>query len=382
MKEESRPQANGDGSLFSSGDEGAELTENQAESQADELGSSAPWSSSAERNAGSWSYDDPERPRWDFATKLVAAYDYHRADGSYSLTKLKGLRADGEKVFFTARRFQGRMGELQSAKQESPGGFLRQPGLELYMRGAGDEPDLLYRLSEARDLGDVDRFAFYDHMKAYTAAPPDVLRVDEKFQREYSVFNVCGVIITSNHKSDGIYLPEDDRRHYVAWSELTKTDFEADYWQRLWAWYRAGGLGHVAAFLRERDIRRFDPKAPPPKTEAFWDIVASNSAPEAAELSDALEQLRWPGAVTLGAVTEAADASFAEWLRDHRNSRKVPHKMEECGYRAVRNPNAKAGRWKVSGKDVVIYAKRELCPRDAIAAAEKLTREGENAVPF
>jgi hypothetical protein len=29
-------------------------------------------------------------------------------------------------------------------------------------------------------IGDVDRYAFYDHMKAYTAAPPDVLRIDEK----------------------------------------------------------------------------------------------------------------------------------------------------------------------------------------------------------
>ena len=35
----------------------------------------------------------------------------------------------------------------------------------------------ILRVSEARDLGDVNRFAFYDHMKAYTAAPPDVLRV-------------------------------------------------------------------------------------------------------------------------------------------------------------------------------------------------------------
>ena len=669
-----------------------------------------PWENAAHRNGGSWSFDDPERPKWDVSTSLVAAFDYHHPDGSYAYSKLKGLRSDGEKAFLSARRFMGSMGELQSAKQESPSDFYRLPGLEHYMKGTAGGPDLLYRLpglqgqmaarpndpvfitegekdadtltelgliattnpngasnwkpefnalfserdvvlcidndekgrkrgakiqaqlrhvaksvkqlelpdlaengdvtdwleagrskddlmaevakagsgagrgvrledfhafmpshnyifapsgepwpassvnarippvplfradgqadldddgeqrtlaaskwldryrpveqmtwapgapqvihnrliseggwitrpechvfnlyrpparlegdaaqagpwvdhvrrvfpndaehlldwcaqrvqrpqekinhaivmggaqgigkdtilepvkqavgpwncqevspqhllgrfngfvksvilrvSEARDLGDVDRFAFYDHMKAYTAAPPDVLRVDEKFQREYSVFNVCGVIITSNHKSDGIYLPEDDRRHYVAWSELTKADFEPDYWQCLWAWYRDGGLGHVAAFLRERDISRFDPKAPPPKTEAFWDIVASNSAPEAAELSDALEKLKWPGAVTLGAVTEAADPSFAEWLRDRRNSRKVPHKMEECGYRAVRNPNAKAGRWKVSGKDVVIYAKRELCPRDAITAAEKLAREGENAVPF
>jgi len=38
---------------------------------------------------------------------------------------------------------------------------------------------VILRVSEARDLGDTDRFGFYEHTKAYTAAPPDVLRVDE-----------------------------------------------------------------------------------------------------------------------------------------------------------------------------------------------------------
>jgi hypothetical protein len=32
------------------------------------------------------------------------------------------------------------------------------------------------------------------------------------------VFNCLGFIITTNYKTDGIYLPADDRRHYVAWS--------------------------------------------------------------------------------------------------------------------------------------------------------------------
>src|SRR5205085_8626779 len=58
---------------------------------------------------------------------------------------------------------------------------------------------VIMRINEARDLGEFDRFKFYDHMKAYAAAPPDVLRVDEKFLREFAVFNVCGVIITTNH---------------------------------------------------------------------------------------------------------------------------------------------------------------------------------------
>jgi len=42
--------------------------------------------------------------------------------------------------------------------------------------------EAILRVNEARDLGDaehINRFTFYDHTKIYTAAPPDVLRVDE-----------------------------------------------------------------------------------------------------------------------------------------------------------------------------------------------------------
>src|SRR5207249_11349495 len=127
---------------------------------------------------------------------------------------------------------------------------------------------VILRVSEARDLGDADRYSFYDHMKVYTAAPPDVLRVDEKHLREYEVPNVCGVIVTTNHKTDGIYLPADDRRHYVAWSDRTKEEFTADYWRQLYSWYDAGGRWHVAAHLAAYDLSSFNPKAPPPQTPA------------------------------------------------------------------------------------------------------------------
>jgi len=51
--------------------------------------------------------------------------------------------------------------------------------------------------------------------------------------------NVLGFLITTNHKTDGIYLPADDRRHYVAWSDFTKEDFTRDYWNRMWNRYPA-----------------------------------------------------------------------------------------------------------------------------------------------
>ena len=59
-------------------------------------------------------------------------------------------------------------------------------------------------MSEIRDLGDVNRFTFYDHSKALFASPPEVLRVNEKHIREYDIMNCVGFITrhiypTSHH---------------------------------------------------------------------------------------------------------------------------------------------------------------------------------------
>jgi hypothetical protein len=213
-------------------------------------------------------------------------------------------------------------------------------------------------------------------MKVYAAAPPDVLRVDEKNLREHSVFNCCGVIITTNYKSDGIYLPPDDRRHFVVWSELTKDDFPADYWTRLWGWYESGGYRHIAAYLAQLDISAFDPKAPPPKTEAFWSIVNANQAPENSELADALDRLKKPSVVTISRLKTVADADFALWLADKKNARAIPHRMEDCGYVPVRNQDAGDGYWKIGDTRQSVYAKVELSPRDQLAAVATLRSTG------
>lgn len=233
---------------------------------------------------------------------------------------------------------------------------------------------VILRVSEAHDLGDIDRYAFYDRMKAYTAAPPDVLRCDEKHLREYHILNVCGVILTTNHKTDGLYLPADDRRHFVAWSDLTKDDFDDGYWSRLYHWYDTGGLRDVATFLAEHDVSEFDPKAPPPKTPAFWDIVDTSRAPEDAELADLLDKIDRPEATCLSRLVALAEPDLRDWLRDRKNRRRIPHRMESVGYVPVRNDGAQSdGHWKVDEKRQAIYAKRELCERDRIAAAQALS---------
>jgi hypothetical protein len=42
---------------------------------------------------------------------------------------------------------------------------------------------VILRINEGHDLGNIDRFKFYDHTKIYTATPPDVLRVNENTSR-------------------------------------------------------------------------------------------------------------------------------------------------------------------------------------------------------
>jgi hypothetical protein len=201
-----------------------------------------------------------------------------------------------------------------------------------------------------------------------------VLRIDEKHLREYYIPNCCGVIITTNHKTDGIFVPADDRRHFIAWSGRDKDDahFAGSYWKQIWAYYAKGGLQHVAAYLRERDISNFDPKAPPPKTDAFWAIVDTNRTPEEAEMADLVDDLGNPEAVTLQRIQDKAQGDFGEWIRDRKNRRTIPHRLESCGYVPVRNPDANDGLWKIGARRQAVYALTQLALCDQLAAARKL----------
>jgi ribosomal protein L37AE/L43A len=286
-------------------------------------------------------------------------------------------------VFGSKKQGTGKDTLLEPVKRAiGPWNFQEVSPQQVLGRFNGFLKRVILRVNEARDLGDVNRYQFYDHMKAYTAAPPDVLRVDEKNLREHSIFNWVGVILTTNYKTNGIYLPAEDRRHFVAWSDRAPEDFAEGYWNTLWHWYDGGGDRHVAAYLAELDISAFDPKAPPPKTEAFWAIVDANRAPEDAELADVLDRLQNPDAVFLSQILGGADEDFAYWLRDRRNRRAIPHRLEQCGYIAVRNPDAKDGLWQIAGARQVIYAKASFSIREQIAAAEAVARPVQEVLPL
>jgi hypothetical protein len=240
---------------------------------------------------------------------------------------------------------------------------------------------VVLRINEIHDLGEsgrADRYAFYEREKIYAAAPPDVLICVDKYIRRYYVPNVLGLLITTNHKTDGVYLPNDDRRHLVAWSECTREKFPKKYWNERWRWLlHEGGAGHVAAYLAQRDLSNFDPCAVPRQTTAFFEIVNASQAPEDAELADALDDLerdkqgkpKRPDICTLYAIAATPRGATLEWLLDRKRRRSIPYRLERCGYIACRNPEASDGLWQINGRRQTLYVKATLPPGERLQAA-------------
>jgi hypothetical protein len=83
-----------------------------------------------------------------------------------------------------------------------PWNFKEVSPVQLLGRFNGFLRAVVMRVSEVRDLGDHNRYELYEHMKPFLAAPPDALRIDEKYTPEYYALNVVACVMTTNHLSD------------------------------------------------------------------------------------------------------------------------------------------------------------------------------------
>ena len=89
-------------------------------------------------------------------------------------------------------------------------------------------------------------------------------------------------------------------------------------------------------------------------------------------MADALDGLDNPAAITLADLAGPAPSLFSAWLKDRKNSRQIPHRLEAVGYVTVRNPHANSGLWRIGGRRQAVYARHDLSLRDQIASAERL----------
>jgi len=245
-------------------------------------------------------------------------------------------------------------------------------------------------VNEARDLGGdqdsrISRFALYEHMKDMITSGRPTHRINEKYRPEYHVMNLTGVVITTNHKTGGLYLPAEDRRHCFCWSDCKLEDFDPGYFNDLFQWYRSGGLNHVAAYLTQLDVSAFDPNARPPQTEAFFEVVNSNRTSESSDFSDAIDAVHQSysakNVVTLAKIIDhfrvsRYDDGMFDYLTNKKNARRIPFLFEQSGYVPVRNPAAKDGLWVIEGRRQPAYAPEWMSPRDRLDEVLKLSLEG------
>jgi len=234
---------------------------------------------------------------------------------------------------------------------------------------------VVLRISEARDLGDINRYAFYEKTKTIIAAPPDTVSINEKHMKPYDVPNITFVLITTNYKFGGLYLPLDDGRHYVAWSEETKEDFDEGYFDSIWKWYdlegSRRGIRNVVAYLAQYDLSNFNPKSPPRKTKAFYEMAESHMSDDEGEIAEALEQLDYPDVVT-AELLATKNAALLLVFKDVKNKRRVASTLDRCGYSKVVNPNAQSGRWRIGSDKVVVYGRKELSFQQHARAIKQL----------
>jgi hypothetical protein len=219
----------------------------------------------------------------------------------------------------------------------------------------------LIRISEAANLHEMTKWAFNERTKTLIAGSPDITQVNPKYGQKYSVRMHCGVIITTNHLAEGIYIPPDDRRYDVMESAtfiemgIGEEKKRRQYFNDLWEWFLQGGANHVAAYLTEKNISKFSASNGQRKTEAHKTIVAGGMSSDQ-WLDDIVDWLGEPNAVRSDWIIIKA---LENGEKEANIRRRISPAMGRLGYVMLRSSN-KDGRWKIGGKKVTVYVKPGL----------------------
>jgi hypothetical protein len=125
-------------------------------------------------------------------------------------------------------------------------------------------------INELKEPDAATRRQLANQLKPIIAAPPEMLPINRKGLHPYYMANRLFVLAFSNDPVP-ISLASQDRRWFCVWSTAPRMNSEQA--KRIWDWYRGGGFGMIARFLRDRDVSKFNPSAPPMWTEFKANLV-------------------------------------------------------------------------------------------------------------
>ena len=182
---------------------------------------------------------------------------------------------------------------LEPVKQAvGPWNFAEVSPKQLLGRFNGFVKSVILRVSEARDLGEFDRYAFLrPHEGVHRRAARRAARRREEPARVLRASTSAASSSPATTRPTASTCPPTTAG--ISWRgrRSRRPTSRTTTGAGCTAGTATAASRHVAEYLASRDLSGFDPKAPPPKTEAFWEIVNANRAPEDAELADVLDAL-------------------------------------------------------------------------------------------
>ena len=125
-------------------------------------------------------------------------------------------------------------------------------------------------INELKEPDAATRRQLANQLKPIIAAPPEMLPINRKGLHPYMMANRLFVLAFSNDPVP-ISLATQDRRWFCVWSSAPKMN--PDRAKAMWGWYKSGGFLRVSRFLRDRDVAKFNPAAPPAMTEFKANLI-------------------------------------------------------------------------------------------------------------
>jgi hypothetical protein len=177
--------------------------------------------------------------------------------------------------------------------------------------------------------------SMYNILKPLMASPPETLPINDKYAKLRYVINVLRCVLTTNNYMD-LYVPPGDGRIFIMHSALPKEWYlyepgMMDYFPKLYGWIESGGGEDVGAWLRERDLSRFNPKGEVKKTTG-WNAIAGSWEEPDDGVNFALDALGKPD-VVFGAELIDPQFDYQEEVQALLKSpRKIAHRMQRAGY--------------------------------------------------
>jgi hypothetical protein len=152
-------------------------------------------------------------------------------------------------------------------------------------------------INELKEPDAATRRQLANQLKPIIAAPPEMLPINRKGLHPYYMANRLFVLAFSNDPVP-ISLASQDRRWFCVWSTAPRMSSEKA--SAIWKWYRSGGFHAIVRFLRQRNISKFNPSAPPMMTEFKTNLIEHGMSMAESFLVEMMKERR--GEFTAGVV--------------------------------------------------------------------------------